>query len=46
MRVLGNAIVQRNYLQIKQAVQENINSQIERVFSDPGSEHLGVKQTI
>lgn len=39
--MLGNARVQRNYLQNKHDVKENINSVIERVFSDLRLEHWG-----
>ena len=38
VRKLDNAIVQRNYLQIKQDVQDIISSEMERVSGDPGSE--------
>jgi len=40
IRKLDNAMVQRNYLQIKQDVQDIINSEMERVLSDPGLSHL------
>lgn len=44
IRKLDNAMVQRNYLQIKQDVQEIIQSELERVLSDPGLSHLVVKK--
>lgn len=36
IRKLDNAMVQRNYLQIKQDVQDIIQSEMEQVLSDPG----------
>lgn len=44
IRKLDNAIVQRNYLQIKQDVQEIIDAEMERVLNDPGLAHLVVKK--
>ena len=44
IRKLDNAMVQRNYLQIKQDVQEIIQSELERVLSDPGLSHLVIKK--
>jgi len=41
---LDNAMVQRNYLQIKQDVQDIIQSEMERVLSDPGLAHLVIKK--
>jgi hypothetical protein len=46
VRKLDNMIVQRNYLQIKQDVQDIINSEMERVLSDPGLTHLVIRKTI
>jgi hypothetical protein len=40
IRKLDNGMVQRNYLQIKQDVQDIIQSEIERVLTDPGLRHL------
>ncbi len=37
-------MVQRNYLQIKQDVQDIIQSEMERVLSDPGLSHLVIKK--
>lgn len=45
LRKLDNAMVQRNYLQIKQDVQEIIQSEMERVLNDPALAHLVVQKT-
>jgi len=44
IRKLDNAMVQRNYLQIKQDVQDIIQSEMERVLSDPALSHLVIKK--
>jgi hypothetical protein len=44
VRKLDNAIVQKNYLQIKQDVQDIINSEMERILGDPGLEHLVIRK--
>jgi len=44
VRSINNGIVQRNYLQIKQDVQEIIQSEIERLLSDPSLMHLVIKK--
>ena len=44
VRKLDNAIVQKNYLQIKQDVQDIVSSEMERVLGDPGLEHLVIKK--
>lgn len=44
IRKIDNSIIQRNYMQIKQDIQEIINSEIERLLSDPGSTHLLIKK--
>jgi len=44
IRKLDNAMVQRNYLQIKQDIQDIIQSEMERVLSDPGLSHLVIKK--
>lgn len=44
VRKLDNSIVQKNYLQIKQDVQDIINAEMERVLGDPGLEHLIIKK--
>lgn len=46
IRKLDNAMVQRNYLQIKQDVQDIIQSEMERVLSDPGLSHLIIKKAM
>lgn len=46
IRQLDNAMVQRNYLQIKQDVQDIIQSEMERVLSDPGLSHLVIKKNL
>ncbi|MBN8718020.1 MAG: YWFCY domain-containing protein [Sediminibacterium magnilacihabitans] len=46
IRKLDNAMVQRNYLQIKQDVQDIIQSEMERVLSDPGLSHLVIKKNL
>lgn len=40
IRKLDNTIVQRNYLQIKQDVQDIIQSEMERLLNDPGLAYL------
>lgn len=44
IRKLDNSMVQRNYLQIKQDVQDIIQSEMERLLNDPGLAHLVVKK--
>jgi hypothetical protein len=44
IRKLDNTMVQRNYLQVKQDVQDIIQAEMERVLSDPGLEHLVIKK--
>jgi hypothetical protein len=44
IRKLDNAMVQRNYLQIKQDVQDSIQFEMERVLNDPGLSHLVIKK--
>ncbi|WP_018615747.1 conjugal transfer protein MobC [Segetibacter koreensis] len=46
VRKVDNTIVQKNYLQIKQDVQDIINSEMERILNDPGLEHLVVKKNL
>jgi type IV secretory pathway TraG/TraD family ATPase VirD4 len=45
VRKLDNSIVQKNYLQIKQDVQDIINAEMERVLGDPALEHSVIKKT-
>lgn len=44
IRKLDNAMVQRNYLQIKQDVQDIVRSEMERVMNNPGLEHLMIQK--
>jgi hypothetical protein len=44
VRTLDNAMVQRNYLQIKQGIQDIIHSEMERLLNDPGLAYLVVKK--
>lgn len=44
VRKLDGGMVQRNYLQIKQDVQDIIQSEMERLLNDPGLSHLVVKK--
>lgn len=44
LRKLDNTMVQRNYLQIKQDVQDIIQSEMERLLNDPGQAHLVVRK--
>jgi len=44
IRKLDNTMVQGNYLQIKQDVQDIIHSEMERLLNDPGLNHLVVRK--
>jgi type IV secretory pathway TraG/TraD family ATPase VirD4 len=44
VRKLDNAVIQRNYLEIKQDVQHIIQSEMERLLSDPALMHLVIKK--
>jgi TusA-related sulfurtransferase len=44
IRKLDTTMVQRNYLQIKQDVQDIIHSEMERLLNDPGLAHLVVRK--
>ena len=44
IRNLDNKMLQRNYLQIKQDVQDVIQSEMERLLNDPGLSHLVVRK--
>lgn len=44
VRKLDSSMIQRNYLQIKQDVQDIIQTEMERLLSDPASRHLVVKK--
>jgi TusA-related sulfurtransferase len=45
IRKLDNTMVQRNYLQIKQDVQDIIQSEMEKLLSDPGQSHLIIRKS-
>lgn len=44
LRQLDSAIIQRNYLQIKQDVQDLVQSQMELLLSNPGLRHVIIKK--
>jgi len=44
IRKLDNTMVQRNYLQIKQNVQDIIQSEMERLLNDPVRTHLIIRK--
>ena len=44
IRKLDSGMVQRNYFQIKQDIQDIIQSEMERLLNDPGLSHLVVKK--
>jgi hypothetical protein len=44
IRRLDNAMVQRNYLQIKQDIQDIIHSEMERLLNDPALAYLVIKK--
>ncbi|MBD3748611.1 MAG: YWFCY domain-containing protein [Sphingobacteriales bacterium] len=44
IRKLDGSMVQRNYFQIKQDIQDIIQSEMERLLNDPGLAHLVVKK--
>ncbi|HTN07594.1 conjugal transfer protein MobC [Agriterribacter sp.] len=44
VRKIDNAMIQRNYLQIKQDVEDLINAEIERMMNDPGLVGLIIKK--
>ncbi|PWB27460.1 type IV secretory system conjugative DNA transfer family protein [Flavobacterium sp. HTF] len=44
VRKLDPATIQRNYLQIKQDVQDIIHSEMERLLDDPASGHMVIKK--
>lgn len=44
IRNIDNAIVQRNYLQIKQDVQQIIHTEMEALLSDPETAHLIIRK--
>ncbi len=44
IRALDNTIIQRNYLQIKQDIQDIIQSEMERLLNNPALKHLIIKK--
>ena len=44
VRKLDSTLVQRNYLQIKQDIQDIIQSEMEKLLNDPGLSHLVIKK--
>lgn len=44
IRKLDSSMVQRNYFQIKQDIQDIIQSEMERLLNDPGLAHLAVRK--
>ena len=44
IRKLDNSTVQRNYLQVKQDIQDIIHSEMERLLNNPGLAYLVVKK--
>lgn len=44
VRKIDNTMVQRNYLQVKQDIQDIINSEMERLMNDPALRHLVIKK--
>ncbi|REG74756.1 hypothetical protein C8N25_1674, partial [Algoriphagus antarcticus] len=44
IRKLDNTIVQRNYLQIKQDVQDIIQAEMSRLLNDPAQKHLVIRK--
>jgi hypothetical protein len=41
---VDNAVIQRNYQQIKQEVQDIIESEMEKILNDPARESMVVKK--
>lgn len=44
IRKIDNTMVQRNYLQVKQDIQDIVNSEMERLMNDPALVHLILKK--
>lgn len=44
IRVVKNGIVERNYLQVKQDIREIVDSEMERLLSDPALMHYVIKK--
>jgi hypothetical protein len=45
IRTITNAIVMKNYEQVKLDVQEIVHSEIQRLLNDPAQTHLVIKKT-
>ena len=44
IRKLDNVMVQRNYIQVKQDVQDIVDAEMERLMSDPELQYLIIKK--
>ena len=44
VRKIDNTMVQRNYLQIKQDIQDIVHAEMDRLFNDPALTHLVIKK--
>ena len=44
IRKIDNSLVQRNYLQIKQDIQDIVHAEMERLLNDPALNHLIIKK--
>lgn len=44
IRKIDSSMVQRNYSQVKQDIQDIVNSEMERLMNDPGSRHLVIQK--
>lgn len=44
VRTINNTMVQKNYLQVKEDIEELVNSEMERLLHDPASVHLVIKK--
>lgn len=44
VRKIDNIMVQRNYLQIKQDLQDSVHTEMDRLFNDPSLTPLAVKK--
>lgn len=44
IRKIDNTMVQRNYLQVKQDIQDIVNSEMERLLNDPALSYLVIKK--
>ena len=45
IRTLDNSVVQRNYTQVKQDVQDIVQAEMERLLNDPASAHLIIRKS-